>query len=94
MAFRDAVQAHKSPYQDGKILHQDVSPENIIITETDNDQDPNGTLIDLDVAIEMDIGPRVKGELIGTRPFIAIGVLRRELHTYRHNLESFLYVLL
>ncbi|KAI1743535.1 hypothetical protein F4680DRAFT_408500 [Xylaria scruposa] len=30
----------------------------------------------------------------GTRPFMAIGVLRSERYTYRYDLESFLYVFL
>jgi hypothetical protein len=91
MTFRDAIKAHKSLYQDGRILHQDISPYNIIIPETGNDGDPNGVLIDLDGVMERDVGPRKEGEIIGTKSFMAIGVLKRELHTYRHDLESFLY---
>jgi Fungal protein kinase len=83
MTFRDAIKAHKSLYQDGKLLHQDISPDNIAITETDDGRDPQGALIDLDLAMEMDVGPGKEGELIGTKPFMAIGVLRRDLHTYR-----------
>lgn len=39
-------------------------------------------------------GPRSPGEVIGTRSFIAIGILRRRRHIYRHDLESFLCVIL
>ncbi|MCJ1346383.1 hypothetical protein MMC31_004599 [Peltigera leucophlebia] len=75
MVFRDATRAHKSLYQDGKILHQDISIENIIFTETDNEEDPRGMLIDFDQAMELDVGPKSDSELIGTKPFMAIGIL-------------------
>lgn len=91
MTFRDAIMAHKSLYQNGKILHQDISPENIIITETDNEEDPRRMLIDL---IELDVGPEREGRFIGSRPFMAIKVLKRDLHTYCHDPESFFYVFL
>lgn len=41
-----------------------------------------------------DTRPRILGEVVGTRPFMAIGVLEAEPHTYRHDLESFLYAFL
>jgi hypothetical protein len=91
---RDAIKGHRSLYQDGKILHQDVSRDNIIILETKNEGGPRGILIDLDLAMELDVGPQMSGELIGTRAFVAIGLLERKPHTYRHDLESFIYVFL
>ncbi|KAI0531540.1 hypothetical protein GGR58DRAFT_508381 [Xylaria digitata] len=51
-AFRDGIRAHKSLYQQGRILHRDVSLGNILITEPENDGDPRGILIDLDVAMD------------------------------------------
>lgn len=75
-----------------KLLHQDISPHNIIITEANKDDDPRGVLIDLDLSVEA--GPRKKGEIIRSKPFMAIGVLQRKLHIYRHDLESFLYIIL
>ncbi|KAF8419397.1 hypothetical protein BGX38DRAFT_1309570 [Terfezia claveryi] len=54
-----------------------------------------GCLIDLDYAIEASAQPSGALDRTGTYPFIAIQVLRgRERHRYRHDLESFLYVLL
>ncbi|KND87351.1 hypothetical protein TOPH_07966 [Tolypocladium ophioglossoides CBS 100239] len=92
---RDAIKAHQSLYKDAKILHQDVSVNNILIsTGKINGQQPQGMLIDLDAALELDFGPMNPNELIGTRPFMAIGLLQGQPHTYRHDLESFLYVLL
>ncbi|KAL7815649.1 hypothetical protein V8C26DRAFT_435807 [Trichoderma gracile] len=43
---------------------------------------------------EMDKGPVKAGSRTGTKEFMAIRVLRGIEHTYRHDLESFFYVLL
>ncbi|KAI9768119.1 MAG: hypothetical protein M1839_004200 [Geoglossum umbratile] len=61
---RDVIKGHRSLYQDGKILHCDVSKNNniiiiiIIIIITDAEKEgPSGMLIDLDLAKELDSGP-------------------------------------
>ncbi|KAL1954026.1 hypothetical protein VTO42DRAFT_1804 [Malbranchea cinnamomea] len=92
-ALRDAITAHKSLYMDGKILHRDISENNIIIT------DPKktgfaGMLIDMDFAKELGSGRSGAGCRTGTLEFMAIEVLLNIDHTYRHDLESFFYVLL
>lgn len=97
--LRDAVQSHRSLYEDGGILHQDIAPGNIIISDqqcVDPVEAPKGVLIDLDVAMLLDVGPRNPGgiSITGTPPFMAIGALKGRPRTYRHDLESFLYVLL
>ena len=93
-APRDAIKGHRSLYQKGKILHRDISIENIIITEPENEMDMKGIMIDLDSAMELAVGPTRPGELLGTKPFMAIGLLNGRKHTYRHDLESFLYLFL
>ncbi|KAI1279116.1 FunK1 protein kinase [Xylaria sp. FL0933] len=92
--FRDAIKCHRSLYYDAGILHQDISPGNMIILDNQEERKPKGILIDLDSAIELDERTETELGITGTRPFMAIGVLRNERHTYRHDLESFLYVLL
>jgi serine/threonine protein kinase len=92
--LRDAIKCHRSLLYDAKILHQDVSPGNIIILDGQDEQKPKGILIDLDSAIELAEGLETGPGITGTRPFIAIGVLKSECHTYRHDLESFFYVFL
>lgn len=92
--FRDAIKCHRSLYHDANILHQDVSPGNIIILDGQDEEKPQGVLIDLDSAIELAEGAETEPDITGTRPFMAIGVLKNERHTYRHDLESFLYVFL
>jgi hypothetical protein len=42
--LRDAIQGHKSLLEDGKILHRDISENNIIITEAATKGDPKGML--------------------------------------------------
>lgn len=68
-AFRDAIKGHRSLYQDGRILHQDICPGNIIITSSDSQgeaADPKGVLIDLDTARELSAGPGKQFQGVGT----------------------------
>ncbi|KAG9233281.1 hypothetical protein BJ875DRAFT_535473 [Amylocarpus encephaloides] len=91
-ALRDAIRGHRSLLQDGKILHRDVSENNIIITELPAEDAPKGRLIDLDLAKELDGMPSGARHRTGTMQFMAIEVLEGKGHTYRHDLESFFYV--
>lgn len=103
-ALRDAVKAHRSLYEKARILHCDISRNNIIIPDhIPNSDSPRGILIDFDESVDLDANPPPPDpdspgphavEIRGTRAFIAIGVMRGSHHTYRHDLESFLYVLL
>ncbi|EEH46959.1 uncharacterized protein PADG_03057 [Paracoccidioides brasiliensis Pb18] len=94
MALRDAIKAHQSLYLDGNILHQDISENNIIITNPEKTDGHSGMLIDLDLAKE--VGSEQSGACYwtGTMEFMAIEVLLNVNHTYRHDLESFFYVLI
>ncbi|KPM43720.1 hypothetical protein AK830_g2827 [Neonectria ditissima] len=93
-AMRDATKAHRSLYMTGNILHRDISSNNIIITNPEVADGFHGMLIDLDLAKERDSGPSGARHQTGTMQFMAVEVLRRVDHTYRHDLESFSYVLL
>ncbi|ODH48992.1 hypothetical protein GX48_04925 [Paracoccidioides brasiliensis] len=55
-ALHDAIKAHWSLYQDENILHQDISENNIIITDPDKVGGHSGMLIDLDLAKEVESG--------------------------------------
>ena len=92
--FHDAIKSHRSLLQDANVLHQDISPGNIIIVDNQDKQQPKGILIDFDVAMDLAVGPRSPGEVTGTRPFMAIEILLGKRHWYRHDLESFVYVFL
>lgn len=95
--FRDAVAGHRSLLQSAGLLHQDVSMGNIVIVDHPADQAsdaPRGILIDFDSAARLADLPQRAGEIVGTRPFMATGVLEGRPHTYRHHLEAFLYLFL
>ncbi len=93
-ALHDAIRAHRSLYLKGGILHRDISSNNIIITSPEKADGFRGMLIDLDLTKERDSGPSGVRHRTGTMQFMAIEVLRGVDHTYRHDLESFFYVLL
>ncbi|KAI1156562.1 serine/threonine-protein kinase Sgk2 [Nemania diffusa] len=93
-SMRDAIKAHQSLYITGNILHRDISSNNIIITEPETADGFKGMLIDLDLAKARDSGPSGAHHQTGTMQFMAVEVLRTADHTYRHDLESFFYVLL
>lgn len=94
-AFRDFIKGHKSLVQEGNILHRDISVNNLIITDAGDENNPKGTLIDLDLAQELEKGSSGARHRTGTMEFMAIEVLNGPVtHTYRHDLESFFYVFL
>jgi serine/threonine protein kinase len=88
-ALRDAIAGHRSLLEDGKIIHRDISENNIIITEHASEGDPKGRLIDLDLAKELGSVPSGASHRTGTMQLMAIEVLQGKGHTYRHDLESF-----
>ncbi|KAL6910518.1 hypothetical protein GGI43DRAFT_427151 [Trichoderma evansii] len=92
-ALLDAIKAHQSLYSKGNVLHRDISENNIIIADLKKDGF-SGMLIDLDLAKELGSGRCGARCRTGAMEFMAIEVLRGTDHTYRHDLESFLYVLL
>jgi hypothetical protein len=66
----------------------------MIILDDLEEGKPRGILIDLDSSIELIEVMESDRQVIGTRPFMAIGVLKSERHTCRHDLESLFYVFL
>ncbi|KAG6204610.1 hypothetical protein E4U35_003281 [Claviceps purpurea] len=90
---RDAIRAHRSLYLEGKILHRDISPHNIIITRPATADGFKGMLIDLDMACTRGSDQDGASHAVGTLPYMAVEVLLKIDHTYRHDVESFFYVL-
>ncbi|EEH43909.2 uncharacterized protein PADG_00198 [Paracoccidioides brasiliensis Pb18] len=87
MVLHGAIKAHQSLYLDGNILHQDISENNIIITDPEKADGHSGRLIDLDLAKEVRSGRSGAQHQTGTMEFMAIEVLLNIDHTYRHDLE-------
>ncbi|KAG5985582.1 hypothetical protein E4U52_001176, partial [Claviceps spartinae] len=71
-AERDAIKAHQSLYVKGKILHRDISSNNIIITNPETADGFKGMLIDLDLAKVRDSGPSGARHQTGTMQFMAV----------------------
>ncbi|KAG6108507.1 hypothetical protein E4U13_006408, partial [Claviceps humidiphila] len=90
--LRDAIKVHRSLYMESGILHGDISVNNIIMTEPAKADGYKGMLIDFDSAHDITKDPSGRRHRTGTIEFMAIGVLLGQQHTYRHDLESFLYV--
>ncbi|KAF8417794.1 hypothetical protein EV426DRAFT_540173 [Tirmania nivea] len=91
LVFRGAIKGHRALYQKAHILHRDISINNVLIDQITGD----GFLVDLDLAINPR-RPTASGapHRTGTFDFMAIGVHYGHLHTYRHDLESFFWLLL
>ncbi|SZF04641.1 unnamed protein product [Blumeria hordei] len=99
----DAIKAHWSLVMDAKILHRDISVNNILLTGNKKTDKLGGVLIDLDLATLMSDGNfQEKAQVMtGTMQFIALDILENSFETtgtfvtdsYRYDLELFLYVL-
>ncbi|CAD6501117.1 BgTH12-01371 [Blumeria graminis f. sp. triticale] len=102
--LRDAIKAHWSLMTKAKILHRDISANNIIMTGTEACKDWKGYVIDLDLAVLLTDGKsqEKRQAMTGTMEFMALEILNGSCestgvvveHSYRHDLESFFYILL
>ncbi|KAL7755607.1 hypothetical protein ACKLNR_014134 [Fusarium oxysporum f. sp. zingiberi] len=92
-AFDRCIEGHESLYKAG-FLHRDISINNLMINEDDDNPSWPSFLIDLDLAIKesREAASGAKGKT-GTRAFMAIGALLGEQHSFMHDLESFFWVL-
>jgi hypothetical protein len=89
------INGYESLHVRADMLQCDISPNNLLINEEDDDPSWPAFLIDLDLAVkenrEEPSGARGR---TGTRAFMAIGVLLdEENHSFMHDLESFFWVL-
>ncbi|KAF8449547.1 hypothetical protein BGX38DRAFT_1187532 [Terfezia claveryi] len=94
--LRDAINCHRSLYEKAGILHCDVSIYNIMRMRGTSGL--KGFLIDLDYAHQLSNLQEQSPCITGTAPFMALELLQRPgtptCHTWRHDLESFFYVLI
>ncbi|EXA28664.1 hypothetical protein FOVG_19742 [Fusarium oxysporum f. sp. pisi HDV247] len=92
-ALEGCIEGHESLHNAG-LLHRDVSINNLMINEDDENPSRRAFLIDLDLAIkaQREGASGAKGKT-GTRAFMAIGALLGEQHSFMHDLESFFWVL-
>ncbi|KIX09842.1 uncharacterized protein Z518_00923 [Rhinocladiella mackenziei CBS 650.93] len=92
-ALEGCIERYESLYKAG-VLHRDISLNNIMVNEDDNNPSWSAFLIDLDFGIKetREKSSGAKGKT-GTGAFMAIGVLLGEQHSFMHDLESFFWVL-
>lgn len=93
-ALESCIEGHQSLHNAG-FLHRDISINNLMINEDDENPSQRAFLIDLDLAIrtQREGASGAKGKT-GTRAFMAIGaLLGNEQHSFMHDLESFFWVL-
>lgn len=83
------MKAHRSLYQDGNILHRNISENNLIITDAEKEGQPKGILINLDLAKKLNSSPSGARQT-STIEFMAIEVLKGKAHIYRNDLELLL----
>ncbi|KAK0631042.1 hypothetical protein B0T17DRAFT_491021 [Bombardia bombarda] len=92
-ALEGCIEGHES-LRKAAFLHRDISINNLMINEDDDNLSWPSFLIDLDLAVkeQRDGASGAKGKT-GTRAFMAIGALLGEQHSFMHDLESFFWVL-
>ncbi|KAH9875489.1 hypothetical protein J1614_004310 [Plenodomus biglobosus] len=95
-AFERCIEGYESLHTRGGMLQRDISLNNLLVNEDEENPSWPAFLIDLDMAIK-EQREKSSGALgrTGTRAFMAIGVLLNdEQHSFMHDLESFFWVLL
>ncbi|KAG6834095.1 hypothetical protein H0H93_011978 [Arthromyces matolae] len=97
--FVDCVECHYHAYTEGRILHRDLS-ENNLMFKFGADSHVRGVLNDWDMASRVDKNGENEvtnaAHRTGTIPFMARDLLvdgTPPPHLYRHDLESFFYIL-
>ncbi|KAG6830575.1 hypothetical protein H0H92_016026 [Tricholoma furcatifolium] len=96
--FVDCVECHHHAYHEGRVLHRDLS-ENNLMFEPLKDGKKKGILNDWDMSSFVDDNNEIPlshaTHRTGTVPFMARDLLTKSppAHLYRHDLESFFYIL-
>ncbi|KAF8631960.1 hypothetical protein AX15_002097 [Amanita polypyramis BW_CC] len=99
-AFVDCVECHYAAYQFGRVLHRDLSVNNLMVSAHEEQKRPLGILLDWDLASR--IGNQNEAivsnarQRTGTLPFMSLDLLRAKAppHRYCHDLESFFYIMI
>ncbi|KAJ3495577.1 hypothetical protein NLJ89_g10605 [Agrocybe chaxingu] len=118
--FLDCLECHYHTYTTGRVLHRDISENNLMFADPKEVAAPTGVtdwpssrwgiLNDFDLGSEVDADGKVQSSnanhRTGTLPYMATDLLRlpqaidallkveRPKHYYRHDLESFFYILI
>ncbi|CAL1713110.1 unnamed protein product [Somion occarium] len=89
----DVVSAHHWVFKTSKIIHHDISNNNVMFFRDPIDG-VVGVLCDWDLSEKVFPGQCIKPGRTGTTPFMAIAMLSDEYpgHEYQHDLESFFWL--
>ncbi|TFY77689.1 hypothetical protein EWM64_g6325 [Hericium alpestre] len=97
--FLQLVRCHRIIFMKANILHRDLSVNNLLFIR-DDDNEPSGLLNDWDLGKRCKIDQTTETpsarHRTGTAPFMALDLLLDDppQHLYRHDLESFIYILI
>ena len=92
-ALESCIEGHQSLHEAG-YLHRDISINNLMINEDQENPSRRAFLIDLDLTIrDQRAGASGAKGKTGTRAFMAIGALLDDQHSFMHDLESFFWAL-
>ncbi|KAG8773935.1 hypothetical protein FRC15_001680, partial [Serendipita sp. 397] len=88
----DVLDAHKSFY-DARILHRDISGNNILIKLSTEPGPRRGLLIDWDMAKDLDETRLHQHPMMtGTLPYMSVALKHNPRHQYWHDIESLFWV--
>ncbi|KAF8274805.1 hypothetical protein EI94DRAFT_1713110 [Lactarius quietus] len=92
-SFREIFKCYRWLYDVPKILHRDISLNNLMLRKEGGNV--YAVLNDLDLAVNVDVRSQSSKHRTGTKPFMAIDLLGGDptADMYRHDLESLFYVL-
>ncbi|KAF8259156.1 hypothetical protein EI94DRAFT_1617367 [Lactarius quietus] len=92
-SFRKIFKCYQWLHDVPKILHRDISLNNLMLRKEGNNV--YTVLNNLDLTVHVDAQGQSSKHRTGTKPFMAIAFLCHDLtvHLYHHNLESLFYVL-
>ena len=94
---------HYHAHHTGRILHRDISENNLMIFRPEESAEAVGILNDFDMATERLLDAKeaevsAAHHRTGTLPFMALELVDNDeakpVHLYRHDLESFFYILI
>ncbi|KAJ7877096.1 hypothetical protein B0H14DRAFT_2713241 [Mycena olivaceomarginata] len=94
IAFKEIFECYRWLYEKHKIIHRDISVNNLMFQRIDDQV--HGVLNDFDLAVFHEHRQQsTSKQRTGTKPYMAMDLLVTDppKHLYRHDLESFLYVL-
>ncbi|KAJ7265409.1 hypothetical protein B0H12DRAFT_1004403, partial [Mycena haematopus] len=94
-AFHDVFKCYRWLFEEARIIHRDISRNNVMCRRIGGKV--HGVLNDFDLAVSRDaLSDSTSKQRTGTLPYMALDLLRPgppPLHIYRFDLESLFYVM-